>query len=155
MEYAAATWSLPVWPTGLLPFQMPKMLPTAKLALKMLLPSRGSNATCKQQQAVGAAAVGLLWSGMTHVTTLTLECCSLIVSHTQQSQNSTAVIVRRVQSAGYKQGMHNNPPPHLTAVSGVCNVTQQAPCQQSQCRADKNEAKAAAAAAALLLSEWG
>jgi hypothetical protein len=33
-----------------LPGHTPKMLPTAKLALKMLLPSRGSNATCSQHQ---------------------------------------------------------------------------------------------------------
>lgn len=43
--YAAATCSLPLRPMRALPGQMPKMLPTAKLAPTMLLPSSGSKAT--------------------------------------------------------------------------------------------------------------
>ncbi len=43
--YAAATCSEPLLPMILLPGQMPKMLPTAKLAPTMLLPSSGSKAT--------------------------------------------------------------------------------------------------------------
>lgn len=45
--YAAATCSLPFLPTSSFPGQMPKMLPTAKLAPTMLLPSSGSKPTCK------------------------------------------------------------------------------------------------------------
>lgn len=43
--YAAAAWSRPCRPTGVPPGQTPKMVPTAKLAPIMLLPSSGSNTT--------------------------------------------------------------------------------------------------------------
>ena len=44
--YTAAACSRPFLPISWSPGQMPKMLPTAKLAATMLLPSKGSNATC-------------------------------------------------------------------------------------------------------------